>query len=378
MRILIIAPDYPPLAGGIGKLIFELKRSLEDDELRVLAPASPEAHQEASVLRLSFCHSAPWVRKFFQSFVWLGHALCFAFPKRTTVVFGCLFPLGWLGPVLRAVTRSPYLVVCHGSEVPAPVHPAWRRVMGKWILEKSAAVVTYSAYTENRTKILAPRAKIRLITVGVDAGFFKPLPKDPSLVHQWGLEGKKVLLGVGRQVRRKGFDTALQAFAAVHRRRSDVRLLFAGDGPERPRLVRLAEDLGVAEETLFAGEVAGERLLGYYALADVVLFLSREEGTDVEGFGLVALEAAACAKAVIGGRSGGVPEAVLDGKTGLIVDPQDVDGVRRAIETLLEQDSVRGELEQNARRHALARSWVACGRQSREALERIERNPGVC
>jgi phosphatidylinositol alpha-1,6-mannosyltransferase len=131
----------------------------------------------------------------------------------------------------------------------------------------------------------------------------------------------------------------------------EVNYLIVGDGPYRPQLESLAEAMGVQDHVIFAGQVPTEELPDVYALSDVFVMPSRErlEVDDVEGFGIVFLEASACAKPVIGGRSGGIPEAIVDGVTGLLVDAHDPEDIGNALARLLTDRDLAIRLGQQGR-----------------------------
>jgi phosphatidylinositol alpha-1,6-mannosyltransferase len=153
-----------------------------------------------------------------------------------------------------------------------------------------------------------------------------------------------VVMTVGRLQRRKGHDVAIAAIARLAGTHPHVRYVIAGDGEERPRLERLTADLGLGGRVCFAGEVASAELPRYFAACDIFLMPNRVDGADFEGFGLVFLEAAAAGKPVIAGRSGGAPEAVEEGRTALLVDPESAEGVAAALARLAGSASERDAL----------------------------------
>ncbi|NLB96282.1 MAG: glycosyltransferase, partial [Armatimonadetes bacterium] len=170
---------------------------------------------------------------------------------------------------------------------------------------------------------------------------------------------RPVLVTVSRLLERKGHDVVLRALPRIAAAVPEVAYLVAGTGPREPVLRRLAGELGVAERVVFAGRVPDEELADYYGAADVFIHPNRElPNGDVEGFGIVFLEANAAGKPVIGGNSGGTPDAVVDGVTGFLIDPNDVDAVAdAAIRLLTDRDLARKLGEQGRERARTEFTW---------------------
>jgi phosphatidylinositol alpha-1,6-mannosyltransferase len=178
-----------------------------------------------------------------------------------------------------------------------------------------------------------------------------------------------VLLSVGRLQSRKGHDLVIRSMARLRSVRPDIRYLIVGDGDERPRLERLVREEGLGDAVRFAGKVPDEQLPDYYSAADVFVHPNRiDDDGDVEGFGMVFLEAAAAGLPVVGGNSGGVPEAVDHLRTGLLVGGRDVDEFVAAVLRLCDAPVLRTEMGQAGRQRVADRfSWST----SVEALNRL-------
>jgi len=175
------------------------------------------------------------------------------------------------------------------------------------------------------------------------------------------LNGARLILTVGRLVERKGHDVVIRALPGIRRAVGPVRYLIAGAGPEEARLRTLAREVGCADDVVFAGHVDDRDLPLFYAACDVFVMPSRalEQRDGIEGFGIVFLEAGACGKPVVGGRSGGIADAVLDGITGVLVDPRSVDEVTGALTRLLQDrgEAARMGGEGRRRAEALQTAW---------------------
>ena len=203
---------------------------------------------------------------------------------------------------------------------------------------------------------LLPRfisAKVGIIYPGVD------LAISNSDSTRTG-DGVKRILFVGRLVDRKGGDDLIRAFSALSKEVRDVSLEIVGAGPEMERLNALAMELGVEKKVSFFGNLRGRALYERYSRADVFAMPSKMTGTDVEGFGTVYLEAAVFGKPSIGTTTGGIPEAIKDGETGLLVPPGDVQALKAALKELIVDDEKRRLMGKNAEENARSNfTWKA-------------------
>jgi phosphatidyl-myo-inositol dimannoside synthase len=229
----------------------------------------------------------------------------------------------------------------------------------KAVYRCSAAAI---ANSENTASILArlgvPGEKIHVVYPAVDAERFHPGIDGRHVRARYGSSEDVLLLSVGRLQRRKGHDIAIRAIAALREDMPQLRYVIAGDGDERDRLERLAASLGVTDRVFFAGVVPDEELPAYYAASDIFLLPNRIDDGDIEGFGIVFLEAAATGRPVIGGDTGGVPEAVERDVTGLLVDGSSVAEVASAVRRLAASPEVRAGMGLVGRARAVrAFSW---------------------
>ena len=193
-------------------------------------------------------------------------------------------------------------------------------------------------------------------TCGVEPGRFKPppSPRIEELRQRHGLIGRRTLLTVGRLVERKGHDTVIRALAHIRRAFPDIVYLIVGDGPYAANLRRLILDVGLpADAVRFVGSVPTDDLAYYYTLADIFVMPNRIVGSDVEGFGLVFLEAALFSKPAIGGRSGGAVDAIVDGVTGRLIDPTSTKDLATAVTDLLSNPTGAAKMGLAARERAL-------------------------
>lgn len=255
-----------------------------------------------------------------------------------TVWFGAAAPLALLAPRARRAGATRVLASTHGHEVGWSMLPAARSVLRR--IGNSADVVTFvSRYTRTRVaSALGPTAALEHLPPGVDTDRFRPDPAGGTeLRARYRLGRRPVVLCVSRLVPRKGQDVLIRALPSIRRRVDGAALVIVGGGPYLSALQRLAQRCGVTQHVTFIGGVPTAELPVYYTLGDVFAMPCRTRGAglDVEGLGLVFLEASATGVPVVAGSSGGAPETVQHNNTGLVVDGRSVDQVADAIAGLL-------------------------------------------
>jgi phosphatidylinositol alpha-1,6-mannosyltransferase len=256
-----------------------------------------------------------------------------------TVVFGAAAPLGLLAPRLRRAGARRIVALTHGHEAGWAALPIARTVLRR--IGDGVDVVTYlGEYTRARlSHALSPAAAQRMtrLAPGVDTSEFRPGTGGPAIRERLCLGGRPVVVCVSRMVPRKGQDTLIHAWPRVLAAAPDAALLLVGNGPYRDSLGRLARRLGVDGSAIFAGSPAREALPAYYDAGDVFAMpcRTRRRGLDVEGLGMVFLEASATGLPVVGGDSGNSPDAIREGETGYVVPGRDVTAVADRVTRLL-------------------------------------------
>nr|WP_239520329.1 glycosyltransferase family 4 protein [Blastococcus saxobsidens] len=221
-------------------------------------------------------------------------------------------------------------------------------------------VVTYiSEYTRDRlAPALADRTRLAQLSPGVDVDRFTPDVDGTAVRRRWGLGDAPVVVCVSRLVARKGQDVLVAAWPRVLARHPGARLLLVGGGPDEAALRRAVGAAGLQDSVVLTGPVGSDELPQHYAAGDVFAMpcRTRRGGLDVEGLGMVFLEAAACGRPVVAGTSGGAPEAVADGVTGHVVDPRSPEAVAGALAGLLD-DPARARAMGTAGRAWVERRW---------------------
>jgi phosphatidylinositol alpha-1,6-mannosyltransferase len=254
------------------------------------------------------------------------------------VCIGDLVASSWLGIALRKVLGTRLMIYVHGEEITTATSGRLHGNKRRDYLNAADKVVAVSSFTcDALTRHMGLRAEqMALVPNGVDTDRFTPGGRDPDLVQKHGLEGKKVVLTLGRLVARKGADMGITAMAKVIRQRPDVHYLIVGDGELRPELELLIAQENVGAHVTMVGAVSEPDLVRYFRLCDLFLMPNRTmPDGDTEGFGLVFREANACGKPVIGGRAGGVVEAVVDGESGFLVNGEDPDEIAARVLEML-------------------------------------------
>jgi phosphatidylinositol alpha-1,6-mannosyltransferase len=260
--------------------------------------------------------------------------------------------------ILKNITGLPYLAYCHGEDIALTAQYKYQPHMRNRIYQGADAVVANAEFArKSLLQIGIPESRIVKITPGVDLERFSPRPAREDLINKWNLKGKKIVLTVARLISRKGHDLVLRAMARLTRELPDAVYLIVGRGPEEQRLQKLAAELGIMDSVRFAGHVPEESLPDCYNLCDVFAMLNREEANgDLEGFGMVFLEANATGKPVIGGRSGGTADAIAEGQTGFRVDASQLDELTATLRMLLTDTNLRCQLG-NAGRNRVQREF---------------------
>jgi phosphatidylinositol alpha-1,6-mannosyltransferase len=356
-RVLLVTNDFPPRRGGIQSYLQELVGNLVragTHTLTVYAPkwkgsdafdrsAAYEVVRHPGTLMLPVPPVASRMRQLINR-----HDI-------DTVWFGAAAPLALMAPPARAAGASRVIASTHGHEVGWSMLPVARTALRR--IGTDTDVVTYiSNYTRGRiASAFGARAALEHLPPGVDTDRFTPDEvARAELRARYGLGKRPVVACVSRLVPRKGQDMLIRALPSIRQRVDGAALVIVGGGPYRSTLHRLAQRFGVAEHVVFTDGVPGSELPAHHAMADVFAMPCRTRGAglDVEGLGIVFLEASATGVPVVAGRSGGAPETVRDGETGVVVDGWDVGAIAKSVGDLL------ADPDRAARMGAAGRRWV--------------------
>lgn len=290
------------------------------------------------------------------------------------VCIGELNSGSWIGPYARFLWGCKIINYIHGEEVTSKSQYTFFGRSKEKYLNRADAIVAVSNFTRRALMELTqtPPEKIEVIYNGVDLDRFHVREVDPKLIEKYRLNGKRVLLSVGRLVPRKGIDRTLEALPRLLERYPNLHYLVVGEGPYRDELQKIIARLGLAGHVTFTGPVDDGDLGAHYAACDLFVMPNRDmPDGDTEGFGLVFLEANACGKPVVGGRAGGAVEAVQDGVNGLLVDGNSAASIADAIERLLDDRNLYEELRAGGLEIAQRSSWRVRTQQFQALCRRL-------
>lgn len=365
MRQLLASYDFPPVGGGIARLTGELAKRYPAGTLLVSTGRFPGSEQvdaelpnrvdragiESTRLR-TIQGLLVWSRRlrrlaraFDPAFIWCGNLKPAAFPAL------------WVSQR----EGIPYGILLYGSELLLLRHrirtSPRKRVAARMALRHAAVLVAISDWTRSLSlEVLAelglkPGAiEVRTIPLGTDPLHFRPGLDTRAVRARYGLDDGRWLLTVARLAAHKGIDTGLKALAALRLDYPDLRYAVVGTGIKQAELEALARELGVADRVRFLTDVPDADLPAVYNCAELYLGLSRPEELLIEGFGIALSEASASGIPVISGLAGGIPDAVRDGETGLLVDSTDPRAVVRSVRSVLADRQLGRRLGQAGRR----------------------------
>lgn len=376
MKTLLLSEIFPPATGGSGRWFWEVYRRLPRDRF-VLAVGEHEGHEafdathDLDVIRVPLRSSAwhlrsPTALRFYLRTVWrlrrlvrehdVGHVHC-----------GRVLPEGWIAWLLRKWTGRPYSCFVHGEDVETAATSRELSWMVRRILRGADRLICNS---HNSARLLrenwqVPEHQLVVLHPGVDATRFVPADRSPAVRRELGWNDRPVLMTVGRLQRRKGHDMLIRALPAIRAVHPDVLYVVVGTGEERDSLQRLATELDVVDNVSFLGGADDESMIRCYQQCDVFVLPNRAVGRDIEGFGIVLLEAQACGRPVVAGASGGTAETMEPGVTGFVVDCEHPEPLEETITRMLSDPAARGAMGRAGREHVERRfDWAQLARDA--------------
>ncbi|HVZ19661.1 MAG TPA: glycosyltransferase family 4 protein [Vicinamibacterales bacterium] len=371
LRVLFLTWDYPPSKGGIQIWMFELARGLPDARVTVLAPdaagaAAFDARAGVHVRRLSGASVSQFV--WLVQLVWA--TLLESLIRRPDLIVCGHVVTGPAALVARKLLGVRYTVFTHAFEIRRQRH---RRLVTA-VLRSASLVMANSRFTRESVRSHGvPPERIRIVYPGAEE---RAETAVGTIIAERRADGP-VMLSVSRLVDLyKGHDTVIRALPLIRAKCPGASYVVVGGGRLREFLERLADSLGVRHAVRFEGEVTDARLAELYRACDVFVQLSREArtGGGAEGFGIVCLEASLAGKPVVAGRSGGLPDAVDDGSTGVLVDPMDLGAVADAVVTILQDRPAAERMGRDGRARVLREfTWEHMVQAARELFAEAAR-----
>jgi phosphatidylinositol alpha-1,6-mannosyltransferase len=406
IHILILSTAFPPVVGGAG-VVPEALASCLPRNISVLtqtAGSPPLSKSDWAAFDRRFPFPVYRLRSLYTSIPFRLH------PKlRGALQFA--YNYLWIRPILlikifRILRQRPSQVICvntigigywmprlfkllkprvkvifyvHGEELSDGRAPTRYYRALQTSLVHADALVTVSSYTARLAREQgASPDRICVIRNGVDTVKYSPGPKDAALQARFGLQGKRVLLCLARLDERKGQDMLIQAMPHILHAVPDAVLLLVGSGQWESRLRDLVEELGLQQSVILAGAASDDEVVRYYRTADVYVMPNRTTETgDTEGFGLVFLEAGACAKPVVGGIAGGVPDAILHGQTGLLVDGRSLPSIAAGCVRLLTDPELAARMGRAGLDHARRNTWTGQAARFLRLCEAVVRDQSL-
>jgi phosphatidylinositol alpha-1,6-mannosyltransferase len=340
MKILLSTLEYPPQIGGVASYYANLQKNWpEPDNFQVL--------DNAEGTLLSTKSFWPWLKSFGAIYqAWRSM-------RADLVLIGQVLPLGTVAWFLGFIPSFKYGVFFHGLDFSLAVASPRKRFITRLILQRARLIVCANSEVARLLTGFdqASQEKIMLLNPGADLGVVD-LDIRAALIEKYNLAGKKIILSLGRLVRRKGFDQVIKALD--HLDFNNCLYLISGKGEDREYLYDLASASSKKDQIIFLENLSEAEKWSCLSLCDIFVMPSRNIKGDFEGFGIVYLEANLLAKPVIAGNSGGVRDAVVDRLNGLLVEPESTEGLAQALNILINDETLAKDLGERGRARALA------------------------
>jgi phosphatidylinositol alpha-1,6-mannosyltransferase len=379
---LLVSDIFPPVHGGSGRWFWEIYRRLPRPDYVIAAGQHPrqeefDATHDLRVRRLPLRLAAWGLRSWTGLRGYLGTArrLCRLMKEEHVGMVHCgrCLPEGFAVWLASWWTGVGYACYVHGEDVTTAATSRELSWMVKRVLHGARFLIANSHST--RTILLQdwklPEERVHLLYPGVDTRRFIPAPRDLATRTELGWGNRPVVLTVGRLQKRKGHDQMIRALPTIRRRVPDVLYAIVGDGEERANLDRLVSEHAVHEHIQFLGEVDDVRLIRCYQQCDLFVLPNRQEGSDIEGFGMVLLEAQACGRPGVAGASGGTAETMRLGETGLVVPCDGPDELARVVPELLCRPDELARMGEAGRRWVVDEfDWESLTRRAGELFTR--------
>jgi len=371
MKICVLTDFYPPKRGGYASHTYEIVKHWIKAGIEVTVVTTVISEQGYEIYNKEIRNNVYRVRKkgagYLNALRVYARFMRIVFSQKPDLLFFTTWdPYTVFKPLFSFLWSSkyPYIIACHGADMLAlyPGSSYGAKPIFKWLgriaLRQAKAIFAVSHYTAREVENLGVKtANIKIFPNGVDYRIFRPFPVDKKkLLSKYGIPGsdRKLLLTVAQLNIRKGLDTALKVVWELKKQDQIVNYIIIGSGDDEQRLNNLIHQLDLEEQVFILSNIDNDELIQFYNICDVFLLLSRHEGDmNVEGFGIVFLEANACEKAVIAGNSGGIPDAVDDGKSGFLVDSNNINEIKEKILNLLENPEISREMGKSGRQRVI-------------------------
>jgi phosphatidylinositol alpha-1,6-mannosyltransferase len=362
LNALVLAQDFPPIPGGVSVYIENLYKNWKGPAV-ILAPDSSEPLKtnfpiNITIKRVPMDLRRGGLKPYFQRQIRLYRASLELLKREKLKCIHCThIASGLVALLLKKIHSIPYVLYTYGSEITG--QPGFiRSNLAKLILRNAHHIVTMSEFTKKAIMNYGiPDKKVRFL-VGVEVDRFSKNRDKLATKKKYNIDGGPILLTVARLVEHKGIDIVLRALPEIIKLHPKVTYLVVGAGPYRSCLEKLSSELKIERHVKFLGNIPHNKLQSeseaFYTICDLFIMVSRNiNDIEAEGFGIVFLEAGLSRKACIGGDSGGIADAVIDGVTGKLVNPNDPSEVAKAVLALLENRETVNQMGENGYKRAI-------------------------
>jgi len=362
LNALVLAQDFPPIPGGVSVYIENLYKNWKGPAV-ILAPDSSDHIKtkfpnNITIKRLPMDLRRGGLKPYFQRQIRLYRASLNLLKKEKLKYIHCThIASGLVALLLKKIHSIPYVLYTYGSEITG--QPGFiRSNLTKLILRNAHHIITMSEFTKKAIMHYGiPDNKIRFL-VGAEVDHFSKNRDKQITKEKYNIDGDPILLTVARLVEHKGIDTVIKALPEIIKLHPKLTYLVVGEGPYRSCLEKLSIELKVEKHIKFLGNIPHNKLQteseAFYSICDLFVMVSRNiDNIEAEGFGIVFLEAGLSRKACIGGNSGGIGDAVIDGVTGKLVDPNDSNEIAKAVLALLANSETANQMGENGYKRAI-------------------------
>ncbi|HPQ67873.1 MAG TPA: glycosyltransferase family 4 protein [bacterium] len=387
MKVLVHSRDFPPDFGGVQTWMERIARHYGEEAV-VLTRRCPgfedfdrqQVYAVKRLPRLDWKHDNRLLNillramALFLRFALNGIYLAETIREQKTDVVHCAYVManGLPMMVVRILTGTPYVVYCHGNEILREVDKGGVRLwLVRLILRLAVRVVVNSTFMRDEIARLVDPSRIVIAPLGADSGNLDPTAE--PLQHLGGFDffGREVIVTLGRIDPRKGHDMIVRALPAIVEKCPHALWIIVGEGEHRLHVERMVNEAGLGEHVLFAGKAPDDQLSAILARADLFLLPNRRIGNNIEGFGIVFLEAAMFGVPAVGGRSGGAVDAIDDGVTGLLCDGENPADIAAETLAILTDPELAETMRLKAKERAAQRTWASCCTVVEKAIQAL-------
>lgn len=383
MKALLVSEIFPPIHGGSGRWFWEMYSRLpEQDYVFAVGVHEQQAEFDSNTsLSIHRIHlsSPQWGIK---SLTGLKYYIKSFFTIRKIVKnegvnqihCGRCLPEGVIAYLMNLFYGIPYLCYIHGEDIEVASLSRELSWIVKKVFSRASALIANSNNTRELLikKWAVPKERTRLLHPGVDSEKFRPIPDESKFAQEQGDYSHPMILTVGRLQKRKGQDMLIKAMPEILKEFPSANYIIIGDGGEKSRLLALIDELSLHEQVKILSEATDETMINCYQSCDLFVLPNRQVGNDIEGFGMVLVEAQACGKPVIAGDSGGTAETMIIGETGFITDCTDPSLIAKEVCKLLANDELRKNMGVRARAHVIEKlDWKTIAQKGRSIFTEL-------